>query len=109
MAYNEGIAQRLRGAMSDIPNVIEKRMFGGITFMVRGHMCCGVVGSELMLRVGADGYEDALKLPYTRKMDFTGRPLTGFVFVSENGFESDEDLSLWIKRAHNFIKTLPEK
>ena len=109
MAYDEGVAQRLREAMSELHNVIEKKMFGGIAFMVQGHMCCGVVGSDLMVRVGADGYEDALNQPYARKMDFTGRPMNGFVFVSENGFESDEDLSIWIKRAHNFITTLPKK
>ncbi len=60
MAYDEGVAQRLREAMNDIPNVIEKKMFGGLAFMVQGHMCCGVVGDELMLRVGADGYEGVI-------------------------------------------------
>jgi len=109
MAYDEGIAQRIREIMCDFPDVIEKKMFGGLAFMIRGNMCCGVVHSDLMLRVGPDGYEEALSLPHARKMDFTGKPLKGFVFVSEEGFESDSDLEAWINRAYDFVSTLPAK
>lgn len=109
MAYDEGVAQRVREMMEDIPGVTEKKMFGGIAFMVNGNMCSGVVKSELMMRVGADRYEDALKQPYAREMDFTGKPMKGFVYVGEKGFETDEDLRGWIGRAYQFISTLPVK
>ena len=73
------------------------------------NMCGGVVKTELMMRVGADGYEEALKQPYAREMDFTGKPMKGFVYVGEKGFEIDEDLRGWIKRAYQFVSTLPTK
>ena len=109
MAYDEGVAQRIRQAMQDYPGVTEKKMFGGIAFMVNGNMCSGVVKSELMLRVGPDGYEDARKQPHAREMDFTGKPMKGFVFVGEAGFASDSDLQAWINRAYSFVKALPTK
>ena len=83
MLYDEGVAQRVREAMSDQKNVVEKKMFGGLSFMLQGNMCCGVVGAELMVRVGVDGYEAALSQPYARQMDFTGKPLKGFVYVAQ--------------------------
>ena len=81
MAYDEGVAQRLRDVFGDRTDVVEKRMFGGLAFMVSGNMCCGVVGKELMARVGPEQYEQALKEPYAREMDFTGKPMKGFVYV----------------------------
>ena len=109
MAYDEGVAQRLREALSDEDDVVEKKMFGGIAFMHRGNMCCGVVGEELMLRVGADGYDAALREPHARPMDFTGRPMRGMLFVGTDGFESDEALGAWLQRATAFTETLPRK
>ena len=91
MAYDEGLAQRLRETYELIPKVVEKKMFGGLAFMVEGHMSCGVVDDTLMARVGPDQYDEALQEPHTRKMDFTGKPLKGFVYVAPEGFESDED------------------
>ncbi|MEQ1591598.1 MAG: TfoX/Sxy family protein [Thiobacillaceae bacterium] len=107
MAYDEGVAERLREAFSIRKDVIEKKMFGGIAFMVSGHMCCGVVNDTLMARVGADHYEAALKKPHASKMDFTGRPMKGFVYVAPTGFESDDDLADWVKRCLDFVTTLP--
>ena len=109
MVYDEGVAQRVREAMRNQKNVVEKKMFGGLAFMVRGNMCCGVVRDELMVRVGADGYEAALSQPHARKMDFTGKPLKGFVYVAEPGFESDKDLKGWIDQAVKFARSLPAK
>ncbi len=77
--------------------------------MIRGNMCCGVVGSELMLRVGPDKYEDTLNELHVREMDFTGKSMRGFVYISEQGIESDEDLELWLKRALTFSNSLPAK
>lgn len=109
MAYDEGVAQRLRDILQDEEGIVEKKMFGGIAFLHRGNMCCGVVGEELMLRVGADGHEAALGLPHARAMDFTGRPMRGMVYVGTPGFESDADLADWVARAIGFTRSLPPK
>jgi TfoX/Sxy family transcriptional regulator of competence genes len=109
VAYDEGVAQRLREAMQDMHGVSEKKMFGGIAFMVNGNMCAGVVGDTLMLRVGPDNYEAALKQPHVRPMDFTGRPLAGFVYIDPEGFEADADLAGWIDLARQFVEGLPAK
>jgi TfoX/Sxy family transcriptional regulator of competence genes len=109
MAYDEGLAQRLRELFADRTDVVEKKMFGGIAFMVSGNMCCGVVGEELMARVGPEQYEDALKQPYAREMDFTGKPMNGFIYVGIQGFALDKDLAPWVERCEQFVSTLPEK
>ena len=109
MAFDEGVAQRVREALDTQTDVEEKRMFGGLAFMLRGNMCCGVVGNELMVRVGTDAYESALSEPHAREMDFTGKPLTGFVYVASAGFESDDDLQTWVDRAVEFVSLLPAK
>lgn len=89
--------------------MVEKKMFGGLSFMVKGHMCCGVVGDELMVRVGPDGYEAALERPHARPMDFTGKPLKGFVYVAPQGFSTQSTLERWIRLALEFVETLPAK
>jgi len=109
MPFDDGVAQRVREAMSGEDDVEEKKMFGGIAFMLLGYMCCGVIKDELMVRVGPDGYQDALSQQHAREMDFTGKPLTGFVYVAPEGFEADADLDAWVERAVTFVKTLPEK
>jgi TfoX/Sxy family transcriptional regulator of competence genes len=109
MAFDEGVAQRLRELFADRTDVVEKSMFGGLAFMVSGNMCCGVVGEELMARVGPGQYETALKEPFAREMDFTGKPMKGFVYVGVQGFASDEDLESWVGRCERFVGTLPPK
>jgi TfoX/Sxy family transcriptional regulator of competence genes len=109
MAFDEGLAQRIREALEDRSGVTEKKMFGGLAFMLGGNMCVGVVGHELMVRVGPDAYEDALAQKHARKMDFTKRPMKGFVYVATDGIESDRDLEDWIGRAVEFAESLPPK
>jgi TfoX/Sxy family transcriptional regulator of competence genes len=109
MAYDEGLAQRIREEMQNIPEVSEKKMFGGLAFMVHGNMCAGIVGDTLMLRVGPEQYAQALMRPHARKMDFTGKPMNGFVYVDAAGFESDDDLKGWIKTALHYVVKLPSK
>ena len=109
MAYDEGIAERLRGAYSDTPGVKEKKMFGGIAFMVGGHMSCGVVDDTLMVRVGPDRYTDALSRPHAREMDFTGKPMKGFVYVAPDGFGSDAALASWVNLSIGFVASLAPK
>jgi TfoX/Sxy family transcriptional regulator of competence genes len=109
MAFDEAVAKRVREALAGSPNIVERRMFGGIAFMIRGNMCCGVIVDRLMLRVGPKGYETALSRPHARAMDFTGRPMKGMVYVEPAGFASDGDLKAWIARATGFALSLPPK
>lgn len=109
LAYDEGVAQRLRECLDTRDDVVEKKMFGGIAFMLSGNMCCGVVKDGLMARVGPDFYEQALALPHAREMDFTGRPLKGFIYIEPEGFSSDQDLNRWIDRCVQFVNGLPVK
>ena len=95
MAYNEELAGRIRGALAHHEGMTERKMFGGIAFMLNGNMCCGVVGDELMARVGADGHQEALALPHARPMDFTGRPMKGFICVGAQGLQEEADLAAW--------------
>ena len=87
----------------------EIKMFGGIAFMLRGHMCCGVVKDLLMVRVGPEGYEKALTKPHARPMDFTGRPLKGLVFVAPAGTRTEKGLAGWVEQAARFVRTLPPR
>lgn len=108
MAYNEELLDRMREALAD-HEVREQKMFGGVSFMLQGNFCCGVTGDDMVVRVGPDGYEQALAQPHAREMDFTGRPMTGWVFVSDEGWASDAALERWIGRGVTFTLTLPAK
>jgi len=110
MAYDEGLAQRLREYFEDRQDVVEKKMFGGIAFMVRGNMSVGVSNTgQLMVRVGKESHDEAMARPHARPMDFTGHKMKGFIFVEPAGYESDEDLAGWVDRSLDFVLTLPEK
>lgn len=109
MPYDEGLAQRIRDALEDRPDVSEKKMFGGLAFLLRGNMFVGVIGEELMVRVGPDAYDEAVRRPHARKMDFTGRPMKGFVYVGCEGFAADADLRRWVTRGVRFAGSLPAK
>jgi TfoX/Sxy family transcriptional regulator of competence genes len=108
MAYDETLAARVRLALTG-ERASEKRMMGGLCFMVRGNMCAGVTKNQLMVRVGADAYQRALKLKHAAPMEFTGKPLRGFVFVLPEGVTTQRAVDTWIKRGLNFVATLPEK
>ena len=109
MSFDEAVAQRVRKALAGSQDVVEKRMFGGVAFMVRGNMCCGVIGDRLMLRVGPVGYDTALSRPHAKPMDFTGRPMKGMIYVEPAGFASPMDLKRWIEIAMEFTLSLPAK
>ena len=108
MAYLESLAVRLRERLAGIPGSTERRMFGGLCFMISGRMCCGVVGDTLVVRVGPEGHEAALREPHARPMDFTGRPLLGFVYVAPAGLRSARALSAWITRAMDYASAAPK-
>lgn len=99
MAYNEALAERIRTTLGGRDAVVEKKMFGGLTFMVGGRMACGVIHDDLMVRVGRAGHDAALAEPHTREMDFTGRPSRNMVYVAPAGVTSDADLARWVDRA----------
>ncbi len=109
MAYDEALAERIRGILEEYSGITEKKMFGGIAFMLRGHMCCGIAGDDLMLRIGVAGYQDALKRPHVRPMDFTGRPMQGYIFVDAAGLKTRDALKSWLEKALSFVRTLPAK
>ncbi len=109
MAYDEGLAQRLSESLAGVPGLVEKKMFGGIGYMVQGNMACGVNGDDLIVRVGPDGYETALAMDDTRPFDITGRPMRGWVMVGPDGYQSDSQLKEWVKRGVEFALTLPAK
>ena len=109
MAYDEGLAERLRDLFADHLGITEKKMFGGLAFMYRGHLLVGIIGDALLARVGPTEYADVLKRPHVREMDFTGKPMKGYVYVDAAGFESDTDLSKWIGLCLRFNESLPPK
>ena len=108
MGYDEQLADRVRELMASEPCLTERKMFGGLSFMLEGHMCCGIVGDELMLRLGIDGADNALEHDHVRPMDFTGRAMAGMVFVSVEGLRGTA-LRGWVLRATAFVRTLPPK
>jgi TfoX/Sxy family transcriptional regulator of competence genes len=109
MAYDEHLAARAREILTRRLEVEERKMFGGLAFLVRGSMCCGISGDRLMARIGRGAYEEALSEEHVQPMDFTGRPLKGFVYVESAGVESDDALQSWIDRCLSFVLTLPPK
>jgi len=109
MAYDERLAERIRHGVSAIEGVIERKMFGGIAFMLNGNMFCGITRDDLMARVGPDGFEQALASPGARPMDFTGRPMRGMVFVSPDGYQADEQLRDWVDQTLAYARSLPAK
>ena len=109
MAYSEALADRVRRALGPDKRVMEIKMFGGLCLMVRGHMTCGVIGDELMLRVGRELYDDTLKRKHARPMDFTGKPMPGMIYVSSDGCATTRDVKRWVDRALEFTETLPPK
>ncbi|MEQ8456125.1 MAG: TfoX/Sxy family protein [Sandaracinaceae bacterium] len=113
MAHDEQLAARVRRALAGIDAVEERKMFGGLCFMVRGHMACGITGAaqggELMVRVGKDAYEAALAREHAKEMTFTGRSMRGMIYVDPAGFRSDGQLSGWVAMGVEHAQSLPPK
>ena len=109
MAYDRVLADRIRGVLAGEPGVVERVMFGGLAFMLNGNMTCGVVGADLMVRVGPDSYHDALSRPHVRLMDFTHRPARGMVYVEPAGVSDVAALADWVGQGTQFARSLPPK
>jgi TfoX/Sxy family transcriptional regulator of competence genes len=109
MAYDEGLAVRVRDAIGERPGLVEKRMFGGLAFLLRGNMACGVRGDDLIVRVAADMAEAALAEQGARPFDLTGRPMKGWLLVDADGHAEDDDLRRWVDRGLAYADSLPPK
>ena len=109
MAYDLKLADRIRAALAGRKDVVEKQMFGGIAFMIRGHMSCGVIGSTLMIRIDVADQEAFLREPGARPMDFTGRPMHGFLYVDGPRIATTAALRKWVGRATAHAESKPKK
>ncbi len=109
MAYDEDLADRVRALVAGREGVREQKMFGGLAFMLKGNMACGILGSELVVRVGRESLEDALSQPHSRPFDMTGRPMRNFVYVAAEGIAADEGLADWAGRGIAYAQSLPAK
>ena len=111
MAYDEGLAQRIGEVLDELapPGRDEKKMFGGIGYLIQGNMACGVHKEHLIVRVGPARYQEALAAPHTRVFDMTGRAMKGWVMVSPDGCASDADLKAWVRQGVDFARSLPAK
>ncbi len=109
MAYDGKLAHRIRRVLHDQSNVTEKEMFGGIAFMIKGNVACGIIGDDLMVRVGPENYDAALKESHVRPFDMTGKPFAGWVMVGTPALASSASLGKWIKRGVEFASTLRRK
>ena len=109
MAYDEGLAQRIRELVQHKPNIVEKKIFGGIAFMAYDYMFVGVVKNDLMARVGLANHAAALAKAHVIPMEFSGKPMTGYVFVQPLGLAEDEQLQHWIDMCFAFVRSLPVK
>ncbi len=98
MAYDEKLAERIRHAFKGRRDIAERKMFGGLAFLLQGRMCCGIVGDDLTGRVSADEFDAVMRGRHVRPMDFTGKPLRGFAYVSPPGFRTATALRTWLSR-----------
>ncbi len=109
MAYDEALADRVRSALAGRANLTERKMFGGIAFMLNGNMAAGVAKDDLIVRLDPEEHESALDEPGARMFDMTGRPMTGWLLVGREGTASDDSLTAWVERGAAFATSLPAK
>ena len=109
MAFNQVLAARVRALIQAEPGFTERKMFGGIGFMLQGNMACGVIGDDLIVRTGPEGYEDALANAHSKAFNMTGRTMKGWVMVGLSGLGTEQDLREWTELALAFVKSLPPK
>ena len=108
MAFDEALAERIRQRLKRRKNVEERKMFGGVGFLLNGNLLVGVWKDSLIARLGPDEGAEALKEPHVKEFDITGRPMRNWVLVEPVGVQDDQ-LSAWIQRAVKFVRTLPAK
>jgi TfoX/Sxy family transcriptional regulator of competence genes len=109
LAYSEEVAQRVRSILDEVPGLVEKKMFGGVSYIVNGNMACGVIGEQLIVRMSQDEYTDALTHPHAHVFDMTGRAMKGWVSIDSAGIEKENELRAWVERGLHFAQGLPSK
>ncbi len=109
MAFDAQLAGRIRSSLGGRKGVVEKKMFGGVAFLVKGNMCVGVHKTDLIVRLAPEDTDAALKQPHTRRFDLTGRPMKGWILVKSSGLETDAKLSKWVEVAARYAGSLPPK
>ena len=109
MAYNQQLADRIRAELGQKNGLSEKKMFGGLSFLLNGNMCCGVHSEEMIIRLAPGMTEAALSKPHTRIFDITGRPMLGWVLVHQDGLKTEIELAEWIQLAVEYASSLPAK
>jgi hypothetical protein len=109
MAYDEGLAERLRETLVDEPGLAERKMFGGLACLIDGNMAVGIIGDDLIVRLAPADYEAALERPHARVFDFTGRPMKGWIVVDAAGLEDDAAYEQWVRQGVAFARSLPPK
>lgn len=109
MAYDEVLAQRVRAKLKSTRGLTEKKMFGGVGFLINGNMACGVNKQDLIVRLADADSDRALKRAYVRPFDMTGRPMKGWILVASEGLSADRALAEWIEKSVAFARTLPPK
>jgi TfoX/Sxy family transcriptional regulator of competence genes len=109
MPYNEQLAERIRSIVGEGPGLSERKMFGGIAFMLNGNMFCGITRDELMVRVGPQGFDEALATRGARPMDMTGRPMKGMALVGPEGYGTEDQLRGWVHQTLEYARSLPAK
>ena len=109
MAFSEALAERIRQRLARRKNVEEKKMFGGVGFLLNGNLLVGVWKESLVVRLGPDEGDEALKQPHVKEFDITGRAMKGWVLVEPGGVEGDDQLADWVQRAVKFVANLPPK
>ena len=108
MAYDERLASRVRALLRGQRGLVEKKMFGGLAYLSHGRMFAGILKSDLVVRIGPEAYDKALKRPHTRPMDFTGRPMKGYIYVSPVGTMDAARLRTWLAQGQKFVASLPQ-
>jgi TfoX/Sxy family transcriptional regulator of competence genes len=109
MAFSHSLAARTRDALTGVRSIEEKKMFGGLAFLLHGNVLVGVWENSLLVRLGAEDAEQALLEPDVREFDITGKPMKGWAVVEPDGIENDQQLKKWVERAEGFVRTLPRK
>ena len=106
MAYHEALANNIRTALAHHTGITEKNMFGGLSFLLHGKMCCGVLKDILVVRINPEDAPTLLAKPHVRPMDFTGRPMKGFLYVGAEGYKTKKQLTFWVERSISFVTSL---
>jgi TfoX/Sxy family transcriptional regulator of competence genes len=109
MAYNQKLAERITNVLGPLPGLEAKKMFGGMCYMLNGNMLCGVVDNRMIVRLGKERQTEAMTQPHTRPFDYTGKAMSGWLMVEEQGCEAEEDLADWVQVCLEYVRPLPPK